>query len=100
VLLIAGFVQSIAMISLMGALLAAAESRFRGRVMGARTLAVYGLPLGLIACGVLIERVGYAVTVTLACAFGLLCTLLIALRWRPAPSAATLASRTRGSVRG
>jgi SNF family Na+-dependent transporter len=93
VLLVAGFVQSIAMISLMAALLAVAESRFRARVMGARTLAVYGMPLGLIGCGMLIERVGYAATVTIACAVGLVCTLLIALRWRVEPSA-TSAPRT------
>ena len=96
VLLVAGFVQSIAMISLMGALLAVTESRFRGRVMGARTLAVYGMPLGLIGCGMLIERLGYSATVTIACAVGLSCTALIALRWRlaPAVTASRSASRT------
>jgi hypothetical protein len=81
VLLVTGFVQSIAMISLMGTLLARAEGRFRTRVMGARTLAVYGLPLGLMGAGLLIERVGYPVTVALSCAVGLVFTLLIAVRW-------------------
>ena len=93
VLLVAGFVQSIAMISLMAALLAVAESRFRARVMGARTLAVYGMPLGLIGCGILIERVGYAATVTIACALGLVCTVLIGLRWRPEPAARVVTVR-------
>jgi len=32
--------------------------------MGVRQLAVYGLPLGLMASGVLIERIGYPATVT------------------------------------
>ena len=81
-LLLAGFVQSVAMISLMGSLLAAADSRFRTRVMGVRTLAVYGLPLGLMGCGVLIERVGYPLTVSVCCAVGLVFTLLIGVRWR------------------
>jgi hypothetical protein len=39
------------MISMTGSLLTAAGDRFRGRVMGARMLAVYGLPLGLIGAG-------------------------------------------------
>src|SRR5437773_2602089 len=80
-LLLAGFVQSVAMISLMGSLLAAADSRFRTRVMGVRTLAVYGLPLGLMGAGALIERVGYSLTVSVCCAVGLVSTLLIGIRW-------------------
>jgi len=63
-------------------LLNAAPQRFRGRVMGVRTLAVYGLPLGLMASGALIQGVGYAPTVTAYAAAGLACTGLIALRWR------------------
>jgi predicted MFS family arabinose efflux permease len=81
-LLCAGFVQSIAMISLMGALLQAADTRFRTRVMGVRTLAVYGMPLGLMGSGVLIDRVGYPLTVSVCCVVGLIFTLLIGIRWR------------------
>jgi hypothetical protein len=81
-LLCAGFVQSIAMISLMGALLQAADTRFRTRVMGVRTLAVYGMTFGLMGSGVLIERVGYPLTVSVCCAVGLVFTLLIGIRWR------------------
>ena len=82
VLIVTGFVQSIAMISMSVSLLRAAGDRFRGRVMGVRTLAVYGLPLGLLASGVLIERIGFSTTVTVYCAVGLACTLLIGTRWR------------------
>jgi MFS family permease len=81
-LVLAGFVQSVAMISLMGALLQAADARFRTRVMGVRTLAVYGMPLGLMGAGVLIERAGYSLTVSMCCAVGLVSTLLIGIRWR------------------
>ncbi|HEV8615133.1 MAG TPA: MFS transporter [Methylomirabilota bacterium] len=81
-LLLAGFVQSVAMISMMGTLLAAAGSHFRARVMGARMLAVNGLPLGLIGSGVLVERVGYPLTVTVLCAVGLAFTVVIGVRWR------------------
>ncbi|MBM3218400.1 MAG: MFS transporter [Candidatus Rokubacteria bacterium] len=81
-MLVIGFVQSIAMISLMATMLAAAEARFRTRVMGARQLAVYGMPLGLMAAGVLIGRMGWAATVGMYCAVGLVFTLAIGLRWR------------------
>jgi MFS family permease len=83
-LLVAGFVQNVAMISMTGVLLAAAGERFRGRVMGVRALAVYGLPIGLMASGALIERIGYPLTITLSAAVGLLFTLLIGVRWRAA----------------
>jgi predicted MFS family arabinose efflux permease len=82
VLILAGFVQSIAMISMSVSLLRAAGVRFRGRVMGVRTLAVYGLPLGLLASGALIEWIGFPATVTVYCLTGLACTLLISTRWR------------------
>ena len=82
VLILTGIVQSIAMISMSVTLLHAAGDRFRGRVMGVRTLAVYGLPLGLMASGALIDRIGYPVTVTLYCVVGLLLTLLLGIRGR------------------
>ncbi|MGH7388999.1 MAG: MFS transporter [Candidatus Rokuibacteriota bacterium] len=81
-LLVAGFVQNVAMIAMTATLLAAAGDGFRGRVMGVRMLAVYGLPLGLIACGFLIERIGYPLTITAATTLGLVFTVLIGIRWR------------------
>ena len=81
-LFLAGFVQNVAMIAMTAVLLAAAGAGFQGRVMGVRMLVVYGLPLGLIGSGFLIERVGYAATITASAALGLLCTALIGLRWR------------------
>jgi MFS family permease len=81
-LLVAGFVQNVAMIAMTATLLAAAGEGFRGRVMGVRMLAVYGLPLGLIGCGLLIERIGYPLTISVAAALGLLFTVVIGVRWR------------------
>ena len=81
-LLVAGFVQNVAMISMTSSLLAAAGAGFRGRVMGVRMLAVYGLPLGLMASGVLIERVGYRPTISALAAAGLVLTVLVGIRWR------------------
>jgi len=82
VLLLAGFAQNVAMIAMTAVLLANAGDGFRGRVMGVRMLAVYGLPLGLLASGFLIERIGYPLTVSAAAGIGLLFTLLIGIRWR------------------
>jgi len=81
-LFLAGFVQNVAMIAMTAVLLAAAGEGFRGRVMGVRMLAVYGLPLGLIGSGFLIDRIGYPSTISLSAALGLLCTGVIGLRWR------------------
>ncbi len=82
VLLLAGFAQNVAMIAMTAVLLANAGDGFRGRVMGVRMLAVYGLPLGLLASGFLIGRIGYPLTVSAAAGIGLLFTLLIGIRWR------------------
>ena len=81
-LLVAGFVQSIAMIAMTANILNASDERFRARVMGVRTLAIYGMPLGLMASGVLIERIGYPSTISVFAAVGLVFTLLIGIRWR------------------
>jgi len=81
-LLLAGFVQSVAMIAMTANLLAASDDRFRGRVMGVRTLAIYGMPLGLMISGALIERLGYPLTISAFSAVGLLFTLLIGIKWR------------------
>jgi len=81
-LALAGFAQNVAMISMTASLLAASGDRFRGRVMGVRMLAVYGLPLGLMASGALIDFIGYPLTISAFAAVGLLFTLLIGLKWR------------------
>ena len=80
----AGFAQSLSMVPMAVMLLHSAGAKFRGRVMGVRMLAVYGLPLGLLAAGFLIERIGYTATALGYCVFGLLATAAIALRWRQA----------------
>ena len=59
-----------------------ASEHFRGRVMGARMLAIYSLPLGLLSAGSLIDGIGFAATGTLYAATGLSLMLGIALHWR------------------
>jgi hypothetical protein len=63
-------------------LLRSADPRLRGRVMGVRMLSVYGLPVGLITAGPLIEHVGFAATGTAYAVIGIACTLLIGRHWR------------------
>jgi hypothetical protein len=84
VLIIAGIAQSFSMVSLQIVLLQASGERFRGRVMGVRMMAIYSLPLGLLAAGPLIDWIGWHGTATLYAAVGLAFTTLIALRWRAA----------------
>jgi hypothetical protein len=81
-LLLAGFVQNVAMISMTASLLTGAGARFRSRVMGVRMLAVYGLPLGLMAAGALIDLIGYPMTISALSVVGLAFTLLIGIKWR------------------
>ena len=82
VLLLAGITQSLTMVSHTVILLRVAGQRFRGRIMGVRMLAIYSLPLGLLAAGPLIDAFGFHVTASLYAVIGLVFTVLIALRWR------------------
>jgi hypothetical protein len=61
--------------------------------MAARQLAVYGMPLGLMGLGVLVERVGFPTTVTLSCAVGLVFVVLIGMRWGRALPTAVIAAQ-------
>jgi hypothetical protein len=81
-LTLAGVMQSLTMVSHSVILLRASGQRFRGRIMGVRMLAIYSLPLGLLAAGVLIERVGFRTTATLYAGVGLIFTVLMATYWR------------------
>jgi hypothetical protein len=51
-------------------------------VMGVRMLAVYGMSMGLLLSGPLVEHAGFAVTGTLYSVLGIIFTLLIAFHWR------------------
>ena len=81
-LMMAGFSQSLAMISIAVILMRTASEHFRGRVMGVRMLAIYSLPIGLLAAGNLIEQIGFVATATLYAVTGLVLMLVIVLHWR------------------
>lgn len=78
-----GFVQSFCMVPMGVLLLRVTKDTFRGRVMGLRMLAIYGLPVGLLGAGPLIAGMGFAATATLYAGVGLVATAVIALHWRP-----------------
>jgi Na+/melibiose symporter-like transporter len=81
-LVLAGFMQSLSLVPMSVMLLTSAGERFRGRVMGVRMLAIYGVPIGLMIAGGLIEQIGFAAAASLYCLIGLALTLAIALYWR------------------
>ncbi len=82
VLVFIGFCMSLTMVSMSVALLNYADERFRARVMGARMLAIYGLPLGMLAAGVLIASAGFSGTILLYSGVGAIVTVGIGWRWR------------------
>jgi MFS family permease len=72
---------SFSMISMSVVLMTFTKFEMRGRVMGVRMLAVYGLPIGLIVGGWLIERYGVQTFVTSYAVAGLIVTGLSVLKW-------------------
>jgi len=81
-LMLAGISQSMSMISIAVILMRSASGPFRGRVMGVRMMVIYGLPLGLLAAGSLIDLIGFTATATVYAATGLTLMLAIATHWR------------------
>ena len=80
----AGFVQSLCLTPLAAVMLRASSDEMRDRVMGLRMLAIWGLPLGLLAAGPLISRLGYSASTLIYASLGLAAVLAIGLRWRHA----------------
>jgi MFS family permease len=72
---------SFCMISMSVVLMTFAKIEMRGRVMGIRMLAVYGLPMGLVAGGWLIEQYGVPIALTGYAVTGLVITMLSMLKW-------------------
>ncbi|HSB48521.1 MAG TPA: MFS transporter [Burkholderiales bacterium] len=82
VLVLAGCAQSLGLVPMAALLLRTSDTRFHGRVMGIRMLAIYGNLPGLLISGPLIANYGYPAMATLYCAIGIAFTLLISVRWR------------------
>ena len=80
-MVVVGAVQSFSMVTMSVLLLSITDPSYRGRVGGVRMLAVYGLPMGLLAGGALIERIGITATFNLFGLVGIMGTCLIVARW-------------------
>jgi len=78
--LIGAFI-SFCMISMSVVLMTFTKFEMRGRVMGIRMLAVYGLPMGLVIGGWIIEHFGVSVMITGYAIIGLISVALSILRW-------------------
>jgi predicted MFS family arabinose efflux permease len=82
VLILAGFAQSLCLVPLSVILLRTSDEALRGRVMGVRMLAIYGLPVGLLTAGAVIQHIGFYRTLMAYSLIGLVCISAIAIYWR------------------
>ena len=82
VLVFIGITHSLTIVSMAAALLGVTDQMVRGRVIGVRMLAVYGIPLGLLASGFLIAALDFAVFVGIYATIGIGFTIIIGLKWR------------------
>ena len=76
-----GLSMSVAMVTMSIVLLGRTSPEYRGRVMGVRSLAVYGLPMGLLIGGFLFERLGPQTTLIINSIAGLVLTAVIVAIW-------------------
>jgi len=80
-LVLAGLAQSHCMIAMVVLILRAAAPVVAGRVMGVRILAIYSLPMGILAAGWFIERIGFSATIFGYALVGLGMVLVLTLRF-------------------
>ena len=78
----AGFAQNICSVPMFVMMLKMSEERFRGRVMGVRMLAIYGLPVGLLIAGFMIDEIGFRATNVVFVLVGLFLLGCITVKWR------------------
>jgi MFS family permease len=84
ILFLVGFVQSFCMTPIAAVMLRASSEAMRSRVMAIRMLAIWGLPLGLVASGPIIAGLGFAATTLIYGGLGLAATIVIGYRWQQA----------------
>lgn len=76
-----GFSGGATFVGMVVGLLRAAPAETRGRVMGIRSLGIYGLPLGLLLGGWISEDIGSAAMIGTLGAIGLTATVFAAVKW-------------------
>jgi MFS family permease len=91
----AGLLQNLCLMPLAAVMLRGADDHMRGRVMGMRMLAVWGLPTGLLISGPAIAGIGFATTTVIFGALGMALVATIGLVWRKALWSKTSASNAR-----
>jgi O-antigen/teichoic acid export membrane protein len=74
------------------------EIAYRGRVMGMRMLAIWGLPIGLLLAGPLISRWGFESVASAYSATGFALTLWMTLYWRKALWSSSAISNRRNEL--
>ena len=77
-LFVVGIFQSFTMVTMATLLIRVTPEEMRGRVMGARSLAVYGLPMGLLVAGAVSGTLGAPIAMAFNVIVGVAATLLIA----------------------
>ena len=82
VLAFAGLAQSFTMVTMSILLLSSTPPSMRGRIMGLRSLVVYGLPLGLLASGAVAETLGITLALVGNGVIGIVFTAAIVLAIR------------------
>ena len=80
-LLLWGFSGGITFVAMVVALLRTAPAKTRGRVMGIRSLGIYGLSLGLLFGGWISQEAGPATMIGVLGGIGLSATLIAAIKW-------------------
>ena len=82
VLLAIGFSTSFCMIFMHSLLLRVTATRYIGRVIGFRGMAIYGLPIGLVCGGLIAETFDVRAAINTNAVLGLALTLFACIRWR------------------
>jgi MFS family permease len=81
-LFFAGMAQASALVPMTTILLRHTDAHYRGRVMGIRMLMIYSNMPGILLFAPIVTALGYVPTITIYCAFGLACVVLITFKWR------------------
>ncbi|MBT3996573.1 MAG: MFS transporter [Chloroflexi bacterium] len=97
ILVLWGFSGGATFVAMVVGLLRAAPAKTRGRVMGIRSLGIYGLPLGLLLGGWISEDIGSAAMIGTLGAIGLVATVFAAVKWPALLHQSTRSSPTADS---
>ena len=90
-----GLAQSFCLLPVVAVMIRTSSAEMRARVMGVRIVAIWGLPLGLLASGPVIAHFGYAACTLLYALAGIAATIAIGRRWRGALWHRTAAANSR-----